>query len=75
MPEERRAVHAYLTVESHDVWHRVSEEAGVTLSGFLEALAKDMGEHPPGAGGHPRWAEIVTDARKVDARRRRRGRR
>jgi hypothetical protein len=46
-PEERRAIHAYLSAGGHDVWHRISEEAGVSLSGFLEAMAEDMAEHPP----------------------------
>jgi hypothetical protein len=73
MPEERRAIHAYLTVESHDTWHTVSEEAGVSLSGFLEALADDMKENPPDEGGHPRWNAVIKSARKIDATRRRRG--
>lgn len=73
MPEERRAIHAYLTVESHDVWHRVAEEEGISLSGFLEALANDMAENPPQAGGHPRWEDIIRSARRIDAMRRRRG--
>jgi hypothetical protein len=74
MSDERRAIHAYLTATSHDVWHRVSEEAGVSLSGFLEAMANDMSEHPPESGGHPRWDEIVRNARRIDSQRRRRGR-
>lgn len=72
MPEERRAIHAYLTVESHEVWHTVAEESGISLSGFLEALAADMREFPP-EDGHPRWREIIRSARKTDATRRRRG--
>ena len=73
MPEERRAIHAYLTVESHDVWHTVAEEEGISLSGFLESLAEDMRENPPAEGGHPRWDDIIKQARKIDAMRRRRG--
>ncbi|MBI2704757.1 MAG: hypothetical protein HYX32_05640 [Actinobacteria bacterium] len=73
MSDDRKAIHAYLTVESHDVWHEVSEDAGVSLSGFLEALAADMKEHPPEDGGHPRWNDILKSARKIDAQRRRRG--
>jgi hypothetical protein len=73
MADDRKAIHAYLTTESHDVWHEVSEEAGVSLSGFLEALAADMKTFPPERGGHPRWAEIIKSARKIDAVRRRRG--
>lgn len=73
MADERRAIHAYLTNDSHEIWHRVSEEAGMSLSGFLEALAVDMGANPPAEGGMPRWSEIVTSARRIDAQRRRRG--
>jgi hypothetical protein len=73
MPEERKAIHAYLLTGSHEVWHTVTAEAGVSLSGFLEALADDMKNYPPEEGGHPRWREIVRTARKVDAQRRRRG--
>jgi hypothetical protein len=73
MSEDRKAIHAYLTLDSHDVWHDVAEEAGVSLSGFLEALAADMKEHPPAEGGHPRWSEVIRSARKIDATRRRRG--
>lgn len=74
MADERRAIHAYLSSACHDVWHRVSEEAGVSLSGFLEAMAGDMAKHPPESGGHPRWDDIVREARKIDSQRRRRGR-
>lgn len=73
MSEERRAIHAYLEVDSHKVWHTISEEAGISLSGFLEALAHDMRDFPPDDGGHPRWKEILRSARKIDANRRRRG--
>lgn len=73
MPEERRAIHAYLTVESHEVWHAIAEDAGISLSGFLEALAADMREHVPDEGGHPRWVDIIRSARRIDAQRRRRG--
>ena len=73
MSRERRAIHAYLTASSHEVWHRVAEEAGVSLSGFLEALALDMDLNPPDQGGLARWDTIVKDARRIDAERRRRG--
>ena len=73
MAEERRAIHAYLSVPSHDIWHTTAEEAGISLSGFLEALAADMKNHPPADGGHARWTDITRTARKIDAQRRRRG--
>jgi hypothetical protein len=72
---DRRAIHAYLSEESHDVWHDLAERCGMSLSGFLEALARDFQEHVPDEGGYPRWDQVVRAARKVDAERRRRGRR
>jgi hypothetical protein len=72
---DRRAIHAYLSEESHDVWHELAERCGMSLSGFLEALARDFQEHAPDTGGYPRWDEVVRAARRVDAERRRRGRR
>jgi len=74
MSDDRRAIHAYLTAGSHDVWHTASEQAGVSLSGLLEAMADDMAAHPPAEGGHPRWGDVVGAARSIDAQRRRRGR-
>jgi hypothetical protein len=73
MADERRAIHAYLTPDSHDVWHSTSAEAGISMSAFLEALASDMRDNPPSEGGHQRWREVVRAARKIDADRRRRG--
>lgn len=72
MAEERRAIHAYLTPPAHEVWHNVSEEAGISLSGFLEALADDFKSYPPDEN-HPRWKDIVRASRRIDAQRRRRG--
>lgn len=73
MPEQRRAIHAYLAVPSHEVWHTTAEEAGISLSGLLEALAEDFKNYPLDDGGHPRWDGVVRAARKIDAVRRRRG--
>jgi hypothetical protein len=73
MPAERKAIHAYLEPTSHEVWHTVSEDEGLSLSAFLEALAADMKSYPPHEGGHPRWNDIVRSGRKIDALRRRRG--
>ena len=74
MAEDRRAIHAYLSSRSHDVWHSLAEDAGVSLSGLLEALAGHLHEHPPGRGGVRDWDAVVRAARKVDAQRRRRQR-
>ena len=74
MADQRRAIHAYLTEDSHDVWHAVAEEEGVSLSGFLESMAQDMKAKPPAKGGHPRWDDLIRNARRIDAQRRRRSR-
>jgi hypothetical protein len=71
--QNRKAIHAYLEVPQHDVWHSLAEEEGISLSGLLESLAIDLKNYPPADGGHPRWTEIVRGARKIDAQRRRRG--
>lgn len=73
MPEERRAIHAYLTVPAAEIWHTTADEHGISLSGLLESLAADFKSYPPDEGGHARWTEIVRSARKIDASRRRRG--
>lgn len=67
MPEERKAIHAYVTVPTHDVWHGQSEDHGVSLSGLLEVLAEDL---PGILESNP---DIVKRARRIDATRRRRG--
>jgi hypothetical protein len=82
MADQRRALHAYLTDEAHDTWHRVADESGVTVSGLVEALATYFAEHPPAGdlatgespddGAFPQWPEVVRAARLVDAQRRRR---
>lgn len=74
MADDRRAIHAYLTAEGHDTWHQAAELAGVSLSGLLEAIAADFAANPPSRGGQPRWDEVVTAARHIDAQRRRRTR-
>ena len=69
---ERRALHAFLSDEAHDSWHRVAAELGVSVSGMLEAMAfelvKPEGEHALG----DRVDTLVKRARKIDAERRRR---
>ncbi len=74
MREQRRAIHAYVTNEAFEAWHRYAREAGVSVSGLIEAIGtefaavgatgQDMGEHRP---------ELIKAARRVDAGNRRRG--
>ena len=34
----RKALHAYLSDEAHEAWHRFAEDCGVSLSAVLTAL-------------------------------------
>lgn len=66
--EPRKALHAYLSDESHDAWHDYAAEKGVSVSGLLEAIAQT---------GTLSWkdnSEVVKAARKIDVERRRRRR-
>ena len=75
MPNEtnRKALHAYVTDNAHEQWHGFAAEQGVSVSAILEALAPaletdDSAEH----GSKLEIASIVTEARRIDAKRRRR---
>ena len=73
--EGRRALHAYLSPEAYAAWLEAADAIGVTLSGLLEALGQDLAVHAPSSKDgtkHPRWDEIVTNARNIDVSRRRR---
>jgi hypothetical protein len=73
---EHKAIHAYLSAEGKDVWDDFSTEAGVSLTGLLEAIAQTLLKEVEKNGGdfdglHPDWVKL---ARRIDASRRRRGR-
>lgn len=65
----RKALHAYVSDDAHDLWHGAAAEHGVSASAILEALApiidRLMADEP----------YLARNARKVDAARRRRNRR
>lgn len=70
----RKALHAYLSDEAHDVWHDRAAAYGVSVSAMLEAIAlsiKDVASESDWGKG----SEIVKLARAVDTERRRRNRR
>lgn len=68
MPDERKAIHAYLSVQHHDAWHDAADEMGVSLSGLLESMGAKMLQE-----GDSWLAEFEKPARKIDVARRRRG--
>ena len=61
----KRAIHAYLTIDAHDAWHKQAAEVGVSVSALLEAMAEDLPVFL-------RDEEVIKRARKVDVQRRRR---
>ncbi len=72
--QSRKALHAYLSDEAHEVWHDRAAAYGVSVSAMLEAIALSIEE----VGSEEDWGtgnEIVLRARSIDTDRRRRSRR
>lgn len=63
----RKALHAYVTDEAHDAWHDFAATNGVSVSALLEVMAFGLA-----VDAEP--VDLVTEARRVDAERRRRTR-
>ena len=75
MADSRKAIHAYLTPEAHDRWHDFAAEEGVSVSGLLEAIARDWKDQlDAGAEVPANLDALAKAARKIDASRRRRQR-
>ena len=79
MADSRKAIHAFLTPESHEAWHEFAAEHGVSVSGLIEAVARDWRERIDSAGRSdgfdlPEVEALARQARRVDAQRRRRSR-
>jgi hypothetical protein len=70
----RKALHAYLSDEAHDVWHNRAAAYGVSVSAMLEAIALsiDVVESEDDWGDAD---QIISRARAIDTERRRRNRR
>ena len=73
----RKALQAHVSNGAHDRWHGFAAEQGVSVSAILEALAPQLtvGSHVPrdtcdGAD----LVHVVGQARRIDAKRRRRRR-
>lgn len=80
MPDERKAIHAYLTPAVHDAWQEFADGEGISMSGLLEALGEAIAgdhDHPArtvfGGADCVILSPVVKRARQVDAQRRRRG--
>lgn len=79
----RKALHAYVSDDSHDTWHGFGAEHGVSVSAILQALTETgtfIELDDPEAGivlGRTvadHLAIVVSRARRIDAARRRRAR-
>ncbi|MFW2380611.1 MAG: hypothetical protein ACN4GZ_02550 [Acidimicrobiales bacterium] len=71
----RKALHAYVTDDAHEQWHGFAAEQGVSVSAILEALAPALSTETENIGDRSlRLGVIVTEARRIDAARRRRSR-
>lgn len=73
MPENRSALHAYLSQEAHAAWMAFAEDNGVSVTGLLESLGHELAEEMDEAGDSDIRQNWVRRGRKVDAQRRRRG--
>ncbi len=66
MSEDRKAIHAAVSSGCHDAWHDFAAEEGVSVSALLEVMGEDLASVTTD--------QLVGQARRVDAERRRRGR-
>lgn len=70
---EREAIHAYVDVWSHRAWQSFAEENGVSVTGLIEALGREIGDEVERVGDPTEVRQPwVKAARKIDADRRRR---
>ena len=76
MADSRKAIHAFLTPDSHEAWHEFAAENGVSVSGLIEAMALDWSDRTEGDAFALEEVEALSrQARRIDAQRRRRSRR
>lgn len=69
--KQRKALHAYVTEESHDLWHSFAAEQGASVSAILESLAPTL-TGPPETPYLVQIEQVIAKARGTDASRRRR---
>lgn len=65
--DQRRALHAYLSDDAHDTWHRMAAELGCSVSAMLEAMSPGLTDEEAEC-----LDGTVKRARRIDADRRRR---
>ena len=65
-PNDRKALHAYVSDDAHDHWHDTCAAHGISVSALLEALAPELSDMLDADD------VLVKSARSVDVARRRR---
>lgn len=75
--QDRVAVHAYLSPEAHKAWQDFADEEGISLSGVLEAMATEVLDlaQPTDVTLESALLRVAKAGRKIDAERRKRGKR
>lgn len=69
----RKALHAYLTTETHEAWHSTCAELGLNVSALLEVMGLHLDQivsRENTTNLDP--SQLIEDARKLAADRRRR---
>lgn len=64
----KKAIHALVTREAHTAWHQAADDAGVSLTGLLEALAIHAADQPDNQ--IPDY--VIKTARQIDNKNRKR---
>jgi hypothetical protein len=70
----RQALHAYLDSDTHQAWTDWTEDQGISVTGMLEAIGRMLIEQPEDWERITDAIDLVKKARRIDAKRRRRGR-
>ncbi len=73
MTDTRKAIHAYVTNDAHEQWQSFAADAGVSVSAMLEVLGSSLPSTKfPTREPEIEMTDLIRNARKVDAQRRRR---
>lgn len=69
------AIHAYLSLTAKTAWSMMSEHNGVSITGLMEAMGGEWAKEIKANDGEADGLHLplVRAARKIDAQRRRRG--
>lgn len=75
MTADRKALHVNLSDDAHDQMRAFCDEHGISVAAFIETFASGLPDYEEALVCGLSASEFAKDARKVDAVRRKRGRR